>query len=83
MCQFFKLLENIVYIIIIDKYFVVYFTHMCICLLVSVMCFCQVSDAEGIFGIGQCLENIQVIAEAYDIAMEITLSEGTCLITPH
>jgi len=35
----------------------------------------QVSDAENILGIVQ-IENIQIQAEAYDVALSITISKG-------
>lgn len=37
------------------------------------------SDIDGIYGIVQHSENIQVIAEAYDIAVDIHLPEGTLM----
>ncbi len=43
----------------------------------------QVSDVENILGIVQHSENIQIIAEAYDIAVDITIPEGTSLKTAH
>ncbi|KFQ85082.1 Hydrocephalus-inducing protein, partial [Phoenicopterus ruber ruber] len=36
----------------------------------------QVSDAENILGIVQ-IENIQILAEAYDVALSISISKGT------
>lgn len=53
---------------------------MCISLSACVwldMCVCQVSDVDNILGIVQHSENIQIIAEAYDIAVDITIAEGT------
>lgn len=37
----------------------------------------QVTDVENILGIVQHSETIQIIAEAYDIALDITIPEGT------
>ncbi len=37
----------------------------------------KVSDVENILGIVQYSENIQISAEAYDIAVDITITEGT------
>lgn len=39
----------------------------------------QVSDAENILGIIQ-IENIQIIAEAYDVALDISFPKGGCLL---
>ena len=41
------------------------------------MCTGQVSDVENVLGIIHT-ENIQIMAEAYDVALDITFSKGTC-----
>lgn len=40
----------------------------------------QVSDAENILGIVQ-IENIQILAEAYDVALSISISKGQWMPT--
>lgn len=43
------------------------------------MCVCagQVSDVENILGVVHT-ENINIVAEAYDVALEITFPKGSC-----
>ncbi|TRY66375.1 hypothetical protein DNTS_003347 [Danionella cerebrum] len=43
----------------------------------------HVSDVDNILGLIQHSESIQIIAEAYDIAVDITIPEGSLLLTAH
>jgi len=56
--------------VVLSVHWVVY-----ICLIRHVL-FYQVSDVENVLDVVQHSENIQIIAEAYDIALDITLPEG-------